>query len=82
MIAAVDANIILDILIPDDPFAESSKRLLDRRLSDGTLILCEVVHWELAAHFPSEADLKKFLFSPSMRSVTAYHAQLHPDSRM
>jgi hypothetical protein len=53
MITAVDTNIILDILIPDEPFGESSKQLLDRHLSEGKLILCEVVFAELAAYFPS-----------------------------
>jgi predicted nucleic acid-binding protein len=33
MITAVDTNIILDVLIPDEPFGETSKRLLDRHLS-------------------------------------------------
>ena len=61
MITAVDTNIILDILIPDEPFGDSSKQLLDLHLSQGRLILCEVVFAELAAHFLSEAVLKTFL---------------------
>lgn len=77
MITAVDTNIILDILIPDDPFAESSKRLLDGHLSEGTLILCEVVYSELAAHFPSEADLKKFLAETGMRLVCSNEKSLY-----
>lgn len=77
MITAVDTNIILDILIPDDPFAESSKRLLDRHLSEGTLMLCEVVYSELAAHFPFEADLKKFLAETGMRMVSSNEKSLY-----
>ena len=34
MITAVDTNIILDILIPDEPFSDSSKKLLDHFLSN------------------------------------------------
>ena len=49
MITAVDTNIILDVLIPGEPFGESSKELLDRHSSKGKLILCEVVFAELAA---------------------------------
>ena len=41
MITAVDTNIILDILIPDEPFRESSKNLLDLQISKGKLVLCE-----------------------------------------
>ncbi len=43
MITAVDTNIILDVLIPGEPFGESSKKLLDHHLSKGKLIICEIV---------------------------------------
>jgi len=61
MITAVDTNIILDILIPGEPFGESSKALLDRQVSKGKLIICEIVFAELAAWFPSEEELASFL---------------------
>lgn len=67
MITAVDTNIILDVLIPNDPFSDSSKKLLDAHLSKGRLILCEVVYAELAAQFPSEEELKQFLTETGMR---------------
>jgi len=51
MITAVDTNILLDILIPDEPFSLSSKDLLDRHVSMGQLIICEVVYAELFQHF-------------------------------
>ena len=59
--AAVDTNIILDILIPDEPFSTSSKRLLDYYLAMGKLIICETVFAELASGFNSEHELKSFL---------------------
>lgn len=67
MKTAVDTNIILDILIPGEPFSASSKKLLDRYLSKGKLILCEVVLAELAAQFPTEQELKLFLSETWMR---------------
>jgi predicted nucleic acid-binding protein len=67
MITAVDTNIILDVLIPNEPFGESSKKLLEAHLSKGRLILCEVVYAELAAQFPSEEELKQFLTETGMR---------------
>ncbi len=67
MITAVDTNMILDVLIPNEPFSESSKKLLDAYLSKGRLILCEVVYAELAARFPSEEELKQFLTETGMR---------------
>jgi predicted nucleic acid-binding protein len=66
MITAVDTNIILDVLIPGEPFGESSKELLDHYLSKGKLILCEVVFAELAAMFPSEEELTSFLADTKM----------------
>ncbi len=69
MITSVDTNIILDVLIPDEPFGETSKRLLDRHLSKGKLIICEVVFAELAAGFPSEKELKSFLADTGMGLV-------------
>jgi len=67
MVTAVDTNIILDVLIPNEPFSEPSKKLLDRYLSKGKLILCEVVYAELAAQFPTEQELKLFLAETGMR---------------
>lgn len=69
MITAVDTNIILDVLIPGEPFGQSSKELLDRHLSKGKLILCEVVFAELAARFPSEKELTSFLTDTRMNLV-------------
>ena len=69
MITAVDTNIILDVLIPGEPFGASSKELLDRHSSKGRLILCEVVFAELAARFPSEEELASFLADTRMNLV-------------
>ena len=69
MITAVDTNVILDVLISGEPLGASSKRLLDRHLSEGTLILSEVVLAELSAHFPTERELKSFLTETGMRLV-------------
>jgi predicted nucleic acid-binding protein len=67
MITAVDTNIILDVLIPDEPFCESSKEILDLHLVKGKLIICEVVFAELASQFSSESELKTFLAETGIR---------------
>lgn len=77
MITAVDTNILFDILIPGEPHGESSKRLLDKHLASGKLILCEVVFAELAAQFPSEQELKLFLTETGMRLVPSSEKSLH-----
>jgi len=77
MITAVDTNIILDVLIPGEPFGESSKELLDRHLSKGKLILCEVVVAELAARFPSQDELTSFLTDTRMNLVHSTEESLY-----
>lgn len=69
MITAVDTNIILDVLIPGEPFGDSSKALLNAHLAKGKLILCEVVVAELAARFSSESELTSFLADTRMSLV-------------
>ncbi len=69
MITAVDTNIILDILIPGEPFGASSKQMLERHLSMGKLVICEVVFAELSAGFPSDKELDYFLSDTGIRVV-------------
>lgn len=61
MTTAIDTNIILDLLIPGEPFHDSSKALMERQASEGGLVICEVVYAELAAGFLERADLEAFL---------------------
>ncbi len=77
MITAVDTNILFDILIPGEPHSASSKKLLDKHLAVGKLILCEVVFAELAARFPSEQELKLFLAETGLRLVPSSEKSLH-----
>lgn len=69
MIIAVDTNILLDILIPDEEFMLNSKRLLDRYAAKGQLIICELVYAELASQFHSEKTLKEFLSDTGIRLI-------------
>jgi predicted nucleic acid-binding protein len=77
MITAVDTNIILDVLIPDEPFSESSKALLDTYLSKGKLIICEIVFAELAVGFTAEEELKLFLADTRMGLVHSNEKSLY-----
>ena len=77
MITAVDTNIILDVLIPGEPFGQSSKKLLDHHLSKGKLIICEVVFAELAARFLSEEELTSFLTDTGMGLVCSQEEALY-----
>lgn len=61
MIIAIDTNIVLDILLPDPVYAETSKMLLDKAVNLGGLVICEAVYAELATQFPSHGSLRDFL---------------------
>jgi hypothetical protein len=54
MITAIDTNILLDVLIPDEAFGLSSKTLLDQHLSTGQPVVCEIVYAELGFWFVFE----------------------------
>jgi len=69
MIAAVDTNILLDILIPDETFFASSKEVLDRYVSKGQLIICELVYAELTSQFSDQQELRTFLSDTGIRLV-------------
>ena len=49
MKAAVDSNIILDILLDDPNYAEASMHLLEKHLLEGALIISPLVFTECAA---------------------------------
>lgn len=61
MITAVDSNVLLDLLIPDNPFAIASESGLARAQTDGALIIGDIVFAELAVNFPSAGLLTTFL---------------------
>ncbi len=61
MIFAVDTNVLLDVLIPEQRFLDQSKTLLDDCVNDGRLIVCEAVFAELSSQFPSYRELTEFL---------------------
>lgn len=77
MITAVDTNILFDILIPGEPHLASSKVLLERHLTNGSLVLCETVFAELAARFTAEQVLEEFLAETGILFVPSSRKALH-----
>ena len=61
MITAIDTNILLDLLIPNQSFVDSSIRKLENNSAKGNLIICDIVYTELASQFDRLTDLNKFL---------------------
>jgi predicted nucleic acid-binding protein len=61
MITALDTNVLLDILVGDDRFKESSLNAVERAAAAGALVICDLVYTELAAYFASQQELDQFL---------------------
>ena len=62
MISAVDTNILLDMLIPNEEHMKGSKSLLEDCLEKGRLVICEIVN---------EAYITHYAISCSVISLTA-----------
>jgi predicted nucleic acid-binding protein len=73
---AVDTNILLDILLPDPSFQNTSKEALEKALSRGRLLVGETVYAELAVHFPTAAMLHQFLKEAGIALVASTPAAL------
>jgi len=77
MITAIDTNILLDILIPDEKYAESSKSLLDSYIEKGRLIISEIVYAELASQFASSTEMNRFLSATGIRLLGSSEKALY-----
>lgn len=69
MITAIDTNVLFDLLIPGTAFGEVSQRALERSLQAGRLVISDMVYAELAAHFPSQDALDRFLTDTGIEIV-------------
>lgn len=70
MTIAVDTNILLDIVLPDAVFVESSYKLLTYYMKKGPLIISDVVYSELAAAFRDKELLTDFLKDSNIRIIS------------
>jgi hypothetical protein len=63
MITAIDPNILLDILVPNENFYEVSADALQDAAMDGSLVVSEIVYAELCIHFDTRRECDSFLES-------------------
>ena len=61
MITAVDTNVLLDILLPNEDFVERSGKALEAAATAGSLVICELVYAELCVAFDSQEQCDEFL---------------------
>ena len=63
MITAVDTNILLDILVPNEQFYKVSADALQEAAGEGSLVISDLVYAELCIHFETQRDCDAFLES-------------------
>jgi hypothetical protein len=61
MITAVDTNVLLDILLPNEDFVDQSGKALEIAATAGSLVICELVYAELCVGFDSQEQCDEFL---------------------
>src|SRR3989442_1793434 len=67
MITAVDTNILLDILAPNEAFYESSAAALEGAAAEGSLVISDIVYAELCIQFENQRECDTFLDSVEIR---------------
>lgn len=76
MTVAVDTNILLDILLPDVTYRDTSFRLLIKYIEKNKLIISEIVYCELASQFSGEDLVRNFLNDVGITLVPSTHESL------
>ena len=67
MITAIDTNVLLDVLVPNEKFCETSVLALEHAASEGSLVICDLVYAELCIHFNTQGECDRFLRSNEIR---------------
>ncbi len=67
MITAVDTNVLLDILVPNEEFYDASAAALQDCATAGSLVICDIVYAEICIHFPSRRECDGFLDATGIR---------------
>ena len=70
MITAIETNILLDILVPNEEFYEVSADALQESATAGSLVICDIVYAELCIHFRAQHECDTFLESNEIRVQT------------
>ena len=76
MITAIDTNILLDILVPNEAFYEASASTLQDAAGEGSLVISDIVYAELCIHFETQGECDGFLESNEIR-VQALAREAH-----
>jgi len=75
MITALDTNVLLDILLPNEEFVDEAIRLIELKSQAGSLVISDLVYAELCGHFDQKTACDLFL---EENGITVVH--LNADS--
>lgn len=67
MITAIDTNILLDILAPNEKFCDASIAAVEDAGNAGSLVVCDLVYAELCIHFATQRECDGFLESSGIQ---------------
>ena len=67
MITAIDTNILLDVLVPNEDFYEASANGLQEAAGEGSLLISDIVYAELCIHFEIQRECDAFLEANEIR---------------
>jgi len=67
MITAIDTNILLDILLPNEAFCDAAVEALENSAGAGSLVICDLVYAELCVHFATQRECDEFLIGNEIR---------------
>src|SRR3954449_1812327 len=76
MITAIDTNILLDILVPNEDFYEASANALQDAAGEGSLVISDIVYAELCIQFETQRECDAFLEDTEIR-VQALAREAH-----
>ena len=77
MITAIDTNVLLDILVPNEDFFEPSRRALEQAWVAGSLVVCDLVYAELCVHFAAQEECDAFLRETNIRVEPGFRVRTH-----
>lgn len=82
MITAIDTNVLLDVLLPNDDFCDAAMAAIEQSITAGSLVICDVVYAELCVHFSAQQDCDDFLDANQIRVEALTRASQFAASRV
>lgn len=67
MITAIDTNVLLDILLPNEAFCDAAIEAVESSAVAGSLVICDLVYAELCVHFHEQRECDEFLAANEIR---------------